>query len=175
VYVESDAQLEANDDLQLVFAPAYEFADPARWQHLLRFAKRGGAVFWGPQLPSLDGRMEPHVFERPSARAALKLRDQAEADACVRALVRELDLQPPILVSPAAVQATIHEDEHGPRALFLVNPSALDLQAQLRLHAPARLRDALSAERFERAVSFSLPVPAQSCRMLIVETDRHDQ
>jgi beta-galactosidase len=172
-YVESDVELDANG-LRLVFAPSYEFADRARWQRLWRFADRGGNVICGPQLPVLDEHMRPQRFEAPSHRPTMTCLDQAGVDALVSALALELNLQPGLSVQPLPLQATLHEDERGPRALFVVNPAALDLDAELHLPSPIRLRDALSGERFEASVSVTLPMLAQSCRMLVVERAGHD-
>jgi beta-galactosidase len=179
VYVESDADLETQPELKLIFAPAYEFADPGRWQRLQRFAERGGTVICGPQWPRLDARLRAHAFERPAlpARipaAPLRLPDQAAANALVRDVVGALGLRAPISVSPLPIKATLHEDERGPRAIFVINPSADDVRAELALAGAVRLRDPLSGERFETdGTALALRVLRQSCRMLLVEADPH--
>ncbi len=168
VYAESDAELEAIDGLRVLIAPSFEFAEPARWERMTRFAQRGGQVLWGPQLPHLDARMRPHRFEPPSERPPLRVRDQADARHVVRELAVELGLQPALAVSPHPVQATLHEDEHGPRVLFLVNPGPLDLHAELHLAQPLRLADAITGEHFAATNPLRVALAAGSCRMLLV-------
>jgi beta-galactosidase len=174
VYVESDADLSAIEGLRALFAPSFELAEPTRWQGLRRFADAGGTVLFGPQLPHLDARVRPHTFAPPSTRPPLRVRDQAEAQQAVRALASELALQVRFRVSPHPVQATVHEDEYGPRVLFLVHPGAADVHAELHLPAPMRVTDALSGERFEGQSSLRVPLAACSCRMLVVEVGADD-
>jgi beta-galactosidase len=179
VYVESDADLELQPELKLIFAPGYEFADLARWQRLQRFGARGGTVICGPQWPRLDSRLRSHPFEPPALpahvpAAPLKLPDQAAANARVRELIGALGLSAPISVSPLPLQATLHEDEAGPRAIFVMNPGPGDVRAELRLPSALRLYDPLSGERFEASGSaLELTLLRQSCRMLVVEAGRH--
>jgi beta-galactosidase len=172
VYVESDADFDAIEGLRAVITPSYEFADPARWQRLQRFASAGGTVLWGPRLPSLDASMRPCHFE-PLGRAAFDVDDHTEARGMIRALADELDLARPMPVEPWPVQTTVHCDEHGPRVLFVFHPGGEDVAAEIHLQAPMRLADALSAERFAGTESLTIPMAAQSCRMLIVERE-HD-
>jgi beta-galactosidase len=175
VYVESDADLEAIDGLRLVFAPSFELAEPERWQSLQRFGARGGTVVWGPHLPSLNARLQPHAFEPLAGRGPTQVQDQAAADSLVRSLANDLGLRRGIRVTPQPLEATVHEDDDGPRVVFLINPAAIDLRAELHLDAPMRLRDTHSDEGFDAAVALAVPMRAQSCRMLIVEAQRHAQ
>jgi beta-galactosidase len=169
VYVDGDTELDGVPDLRLVIAPSFELCDPARWQRLERFAARGGQVVFGPQLPSLDLRMAPCAFAPISGRSPVELPDVQAAEALVRELATGLELERPVIANPYPVDATLHVDERGaPRALFVVQPAALDLRAQLRLPSALSLIDALSGERFTGS-TIELPMRAQSCRMLIVE------
>jgi beta-galactosidase len=169
VYVDGDGDLDALPDLRVVIAPSFELCDPARWQRLERFAARGGHVLYGPLLPSVDLRMQPHSFAPIGERAPVELPDAHAAEAVVRELSAGLELERPVVINPYPVDATLHVDERGaPRALFVVQPAALDARAQLKLPRALELVDALSGERFAGSV-LELPMRAQSCRMLIVE------
>jgi beta-galactosidase len=165
VYVDGDAELEALPDLRAVITPCFELCDPQRWRRLERFAARGGHVLVGPHL-----RMQPHAFAPIAGRAApLALEDAYSAETLVRELALGLELERPVVANPYPVAATLHVDEHDrPRALFVVQPAALDTRAELRLPSALSLVDALSGERFAGS-ALDVPMRAQSCRMLIVE------
>lgn len=167
IYVDGDAELDALPDLRVVLAPSYELADPQRWQRLERFAARGGRVVTGPLLPQLDLRMERCAFAEVGG-APVQLQDAVACESLLRELQADLELERPCLVAPYPVNATVHVDERGPRALFVVQPAALDERAQLRLPQALQLIDALSGERFA-GKQIELPMRAQSARMLIVE------
>jgi hypothetical protein len=64
-----------------------------------------------------------------------------------------------------------HEDDDGPRVLFIVNPSAEGGDADVRLPAPQSFVDALTGERFEGQGSLVVPMRAQSCRMLSISRE----
>jgi hypothetical protein len=159
----------------LLIAPSYEFADPGRWQRLRRFADRGGCVVWGPHLPALDARMQAHAFAPIGDRRALRAADAQQAQALIGALVEELALTREFPITPHPAQSTVHEDERGVRVIFAINPSAADLQAEIRLPAPLHVRDALSGERLHGTSSLALALPAQTCRMLIALEPARDQ
>ncbi|MFI5306411.1 MAG: beta-galactosidase [Polyangiales bacterium] len=174
-YVESDADLDALEGLRVLIAPSYELADPERFAWMQRFAERGGTVLWGPRLPHLDAGLCPHRFEPPSARGPFAIRDHADAQRAVRALASELELSTPFRAAPYPVQITVHEDDQGPRVLFVIHPGPLDLHAELHLPRPLQVIDAMSDERFSGEASLRIPIAGRSCRMLIVEDARHDQ
>lgn len=179
VYVDGDADLGALPDLRVVIAPCFELCDPLRWQRLERFAASGGHVLFGPLAPALDLRMQAHDFSDASfapfaARGPLALEDAYAAETLVHELIAAHALERPVIATPHPVAATLHVDEHDePRALFVVQPAALDARAELRLQRPLALVDALSGERFRGSV-LDVPMRAQSCRMLIVESGMQD-
>ena len=168
VYVDGDADLDALEDLRVVLAPSYEFADPQRWQRLERFAARGGRVVTGPRLPQLDLRMEGHDFAALGGDMPVQLQEPGVSEALMRELLDDLELERPCLVTPHPVNATVHVGERGPRALFVVQPAALDVRAQLQLPHALQLVDALSGERFA-GKQLDIAMRGQSARMLIVE------
>jgi beta-galactosidase len=169
VYVENDTDLAALTELRLVITPSYEFADPQRWSRLQQFADRGGTVVWGPLLPSLDARMRPRPFAKIGDRRPLRAADPAQAQALIGTLIEELELTRRFPISPYPALSAAHEDEHGARVIFALNPSEADMHAEIRLPAPLRVTDALSGEHLEGKNTLALELPAQTCRMLIVE------
>jgi beta-galactosidase len=171
VYLEGDADLQAHGDLELVFAPSYEFAAPARFDRLARFAEGGGEVVWGPVLPSLDDRLQPASFAPPGGRAPMRLDSNATTEELVAALVTELELDRPFRVSPRSVLSTVHEDDSGARVVFLVNPGPGDVRAEVRVPQPMRLSDAMSDEHFDGRQIVVVPMAGRSCRMLVIERD----
>jgi beta-galactosidase len=174
-YVESDADLTAIAGLRVVFVPSFEFADPEHWQRLQRFADRGGAVIWGPMLPRLDTRMQPHRFQPIGERPPLRIGDEIDTRALVRELVNELGIPRRFAVQPYPLHSVVHEDSRGARVIFLINPGNTELQAEMELPAPMRFADALTGEQLEGEVSLTFSITAETCRMLIVEMPAHDQ
>jgi len=169
VYVDGDADLDALPDLRLVIAPSFELCDPARWQRLERFAAHGGQVLYGPLLPSVDLRMQAHPFAAIAGRSPVELPDGHAAEALVHEISAGLELERPVVANPYPVDATLHVDARGvPRALFVVQPAALDVRAELKLPRALELVYAFSGERFAGR-TLELPMRAQSCRLLIVE------
>lgn len=170
VYVESETDLDALPDLKVVFAPSYELADRARWQRLERFAARGGTVIYGPQLPTLDERLQPHAFAPIGDEPPLRIDDATEAKTLVRALASKLALARPFPAEPRPVRSTVHVDAKGtPRTLFLINSGATDVTAEVHLDEPLACVDAMTDERFEGESTLFVPMRAQRCRMLVIE------
>lgn len=169
VYVESDADLSALRDLRVVITPSYEFADPGRWKRLEAFAQGGGVVLSGPRHPSLDLNMQPCAFASLGDRPALEADDHTEARSLVRALADQLGLERPLQVEPWPLQATMHADARGARCVFVLHPGREDVTADLHLPRAMKLVDVLSGERFAGLEAITLPMAAQSCRMLTVE------
>jgi len=130
---------------------------------------------WGPQLPSLDARMQPHAFAQIGDRRPLRAADAVQAQALVGALIEELELTRRYPISPYPALSAAHEDEHGARVIFALNPSEADMHAEIRLPAPLRVTDALTGEHLEGKTTLALALPAQTCRMLIVEEPARDQ
>jgi beta-galactosidase len=175
VYVENDTDLDSLPDLRLVIAPSYEFADPERWARLRRFAERGGTVVAGPHLPHLDARMQPQVFAPIGDRPMLRAADAAQAQRLIGALVEELALDRPFPITPYPAHSAVHEDEHGVRVIFAINPGGTELDAELHVPAALRVRDALTDDEFHGTRALAIPLAAQTCRMLIVEEPARDQ
>jgi hypothetical protein len=169
VYVEGDAELERVPGLRAVIAPAFEFADPERWARLQLFERAGGRVLFGPQRPHLDLDLLPRAFEAPGQAEPAPVRDLGDAVALVRRLASELGLQPSFPVFPQPLRSTVHADEHGPRVVFVLNPSGEPRVGELELPRPLAVEDALSGERFTGTDSIALPLSAWGCRMLILE------
>jgi beta-galactosidase len=174
-YVESEADLTAIAGLRAVFVPSYEFADPEHWRRLQRFADQGGVVIWGPRLPALDLRMQPHRFEPIGARPPLRGGDDVDTRALIRELARALDLPRRFTAQPYPLHTALHEDANGPRVLFAINPGDAALDGEIELPSPMRFVDALTGEHLAGGASLSLAMPAETCRMLIVERSAHDQ
>lgn len=173
VYAEGECELDPAAPIgpRVLVAPSFEFADPQRLALLRDFARRGGTVVWGPKLPHLDLDLCAREFEPPSRRPPVVVRDPAEADAVVQALIEELQLIRPFPVFPRPLRSTVHEDRRGARVVFVLNPSDDALHGDLRLPAKMALVDAMSGERFTGTESATIPMPSWGCRMLIVERE----
>ncbi|MCC6216526.1 MAG: beta-galactosidase [Polyangiaceae bacterium] len=139
----------------------------------IEIALAGGVpVTLGPFAPSRDAGLRPRSEWRPPvpARAgppALLPLDDAAIDDAVAVAVEHLGLGAHV-ASPAALHVTVHHDDAGrDRVLFVVNPSAADLAATVRVgHAP-RATDALDGSAFPAiGGAIHLVVPARSVRML---------
>jgi beta-galactosidase len=141
---------------------------------------RGARVTIGPHVPVRDGAMRP--LKRPLDVAGLEiepLEDAARADALVARRIEELGL-PTYPVDPADVFVAVHEDARGrPRAVFVMNPTARSLTANVSLPGVGHLEDLLPdsrASRSERALgtegrvereagSFPVEIGARSVRL----------
>ena len=174
VYVEGDAPESMLESLRVLICPCFEIADPERLARMARFSERGGRVIYGPRLPHLDASLEPLA---ESDRAALPHDDwqHAEADqaqSVIAGVIEELGLRRPILAAPSGIEATVHEDETGPRVLFVLQLQAASVQAELELPEPMTLVDVLTGERFGDESGASVPMTGYACRMLLCE--RHN-
>jgi beta-galactosidase len=171
VYVESDAPRTLLDALRVVISPTYEFADPARIAALSSFTSRGGRVVCGPELPRLDDTLRPFGSQtRLDGLATWQRCAAADAPTVLQALIDELELLPPFSAEPEGVELTVHEDSNGPRVLFVLQPSAAHVQAELKLPEPLTLVDVVTGERYpaESGV-LQLPLSGHSCRMFVCE------
>jgi hypothetical protein len=113
--------------------------------------------------------MQPARFEPPGRRPAVEIRDHTEAEDLVRTLIDELAFERSFAVAPRPLESAVHEDESGPRVIFLLNPSGERLDGELHLPFPCRLTDALSDDVFEGEGSLAIPIDARSCRMLLCD------
>ena len=178
VYVDGDvgderiAALRA-DGLTTLIVPSFELADPDRWARVLAFAEQGGTVVYGPTLPTLDDAMRPADQPEP-ARGRRVLIDTPEDASRV---VAELGLAPTVRVSPAPLEATLHEDREdgAPRVLFVMYPAAVSprgvtrsIDATVELDAEVALEDAMTGARYGRSRTHRLAIAPGTCRMLLV-------
>jgi beta-galactosidase len=137
----------------------------------LRDATRSGTVVtMGPRAPLLDGAMRP--LKRPADVTAFEIEpldDLSRADALVAKRVDELGL-PAYPVDPVDVHVAVHEDDAGPRVVFVMNPTSADVAARVSLPGVDALVDLLDDQRVVRSAgAFELSVPARTVRMLAVD------
>jgi beta-galactosidase len=168
VYIDSEAPAERLAAVRLLIAPCYELCDPARWKRLAAFAEEGGVVLYGPNMPSLDLRMRRHLFEVPRNGRRVRIDDEVEAARLVNELAREHSLRRPFPITPRPLETALHEDDAGPRVLFVLNPSREPLVGTISLPAPVSLEDLMSGEEFSAQTELRLPMRGWSCRMLRV-------
>lgn len=167
VYVESDAEAALLSELRVLISPSYEFADPARLARLVAFANDGGTVLAGPKLPSLDDALQAGA-SLPDA-SMLRLCDARDADAIIDALLSELALSVPFAAYPPGVETALHEDPSGAKLLFVLQPAAAPVDAEIQLPEPMTLTDVLTEDRYEGQSSAIIPLSGYSCRMFTCE------
>ena len=168
VYVDGDARVERSAAAKVMLTPSFEICDPERWKRINQFADNGGAVIYGPAMPSLDLRANRTLFEVPkNSRRVLIDRDE-DAVALVDELVERHALRQPFRVSPAPLECCVHEDTAGPRVLFVINPSKRALTAHVQAYdgggASVHLEDVMNAERFGGS-AMAIPVKGWTVRM----------
>jgi beta-galactosidase len=168
VYVDGDAPSERLAGLRVLVAPTYEIVSPERWRRLCAWAAEGGTVVFGPAAPSLDEAMRGRLFEVPRGSRRVSIDRPEDADAAVAELVRDLELERPFAASPAPIETAVHEDETGPRAVFVIHPGTERVEARIALPCPMELEDSASGERFEGEDAIAIVMPPLSCRMLLV-------
>jgi beta-galactosidase len=167
----SEARLRAH---RVLVVPSYELASRERWRAITQFAADGGHVIYGPAMPSLDETMTPRPFEVPRGATRVLVDTDADALAAVDALLdAEPDLALGIEARPGHVEVTVHEDDVGPRVVFVMNPAREHVRARLTLSgrwAGGRwsLEDLVSGERFELDGALELELKGASLRMLRV-------
>jgi beta-galactosidase len=136
-------------------------------QSLRDAARAGTIVTMGPRAPLLDGAMRP--LKRPADVTAFEvepLDDLSRADALVAKRVDELAL-PAYPVDPVDVHVAVHEDDAGPRVVFVMNPTSADVVARVSLPGVEELVDLLGDQRVVRSAgAFELNVPACTVRLL---------
>jgi len=145
----------------------------------LRAARAAGArVTVGPTIPDRDGSMRR--LEVPHDARGLELEpleSAAHADALVARRIEELGL-PTYPIDRGDAYVTVHEDRGGtPRVAFVMNPTASDLSVRVAIERASLLVDLLPSAGKARqaritrvAGSFEVSSPAQTVRMLAVET-----
>ncbi|MDQ3036274.1 MAG: beta-galactosidase [Myxococcota bacterium] len=174
VYVDGDVPDERLEGIRVLIAPTYEYASVERWGRLCGFAARGGHVVYGPAMPALDESMRARPFEVPKHGRKVSIDTAQDAVDVVEQLVRELALERPFPAEPSPVETTVHQDEHGPRVLFVINPSAERVEAEVALPYPMALEDASSGERLVGDRTLALALTPYACRMLIVREGADD-
>jgi beta-galactosidase len=168
VFVDSDAPADRLAGIEAVIAPSFELASPERWRALTSFAKSGGHVVFGPAMPSLDLTLSTRPFEVPRLATRVLVDTTADADTIVGDLLARL----PPTSRPRCelpIEVTLHEDETGPRVLFVINPEARAIDARVSLPFAIEATDVLSSETFAGEDMVMVPMPAQTCRMLRVD------
>jgi beta-galactosidase len=169
VYVESDAVEQPIAGLRVLFVPSYEFADRARWERVLRFSAAGGHVVYGPRLPELDTQLSAHAFAEPRNARRVEIHDQTDADRIVHAVVNDLDLARPFPAAPRTLQTAVHCEGGTAKLLFVIQPEANAVGAEVRVPEPMALVDALTGERYEGETTIGFPISGHSCRMFFCE------
>ena len=85
--------------------------------------------------------------------------------------IDELDL-PTWPVDPSSVHVAVHEDQEGPRVVFVMNPTPGDLVARASFAGVEALVDVVTDARIARADgAFELSVPARVVRIMEVVRD----
>ena len=167
VYVDSEAPVRMLEGHRVVFAPAYEWADPDRWHKLQRVAQRGAHVVYGPTLPKLDMQLRPFAFEPPKGEAATLI-DDAQAHALVHDWIGRFELERPYATLPP-IETALHRDGERDAVLFVMNPTDAAAAAHIPLPKPTLARDLLSDEVFEGDDELRMRVAPRTCRMLSLE------
>ncbi|MCS6799800.1 MAG: beta-galactosidase [Myxococcota bacterium] len=169
VYVDAGASPAQLRKRRLLLVPSYEFMAPASWDALVEAASAGSTVVWGPHTPHLDDAMRRRPFPVPERGWCAPAETDAQAGALVEELARRFELGPPFGIEPAPCECSLHTDERGPRALFVLNPSPRPVCATLRLPGPTVLHDALGDVRLEGSDRIELSLSARECRLFRVE------
>ncbi len=169
VYVDSDADPSRLEGLRALITPSFELCDPERWRAVTSFAEAGGAVVYGPAMPSLDLRASRTPFEVPRGGRRVLIDTDDDATQVVDELASALELRRPFPVSPAPLETTVHEGGDGPSVLFVINPSKDRLTACVTVPGRVALEDVLTDERFGGQDTVSIPMNGWSCRMLTIE------
>jgi beta-galactosidase len=167
-YIDSDASDETMAQARVLISPSFEFASRERWKRLCNHAAEGGTVVFGPAMPTLDETMTSRPFEVPREGRNVLIDRPEDATAVVADLVRELGLPAPFAASPPPIETTVHEDDGGPRVVFVIHPGTERVLAQVALPNPMRLEDAMNGEAFEGEKFFTIAMAPTSCRMLLV-------
>lgn len=168
VLVDSDASSDRLAGIEAVITPAFEIASPDRWRALTNFAKNGGQVIFGPAMPSLDLTISPRPFEVPRLGTRVMIDHDSDAQAAVETLLRSLaDVERFRCDTP--IELCLHEDEHGPRVLFVINPEARAIDAAIALPYAVDTTDMLNGELFAGERELLVPMAPQTCRMLRID------
>ena len=168
VLVDSDASPERLVGVDAVVTPSFEIASPERWRALSAFAKNGGQVVFGPAMPSLDLCLQSRPFEVPRMGTRVMIDRDSDADAAVETLLASLPSSPRF-TSDGAIEISLHEDDTGPRVLFVINPQTRASEARIGLPFAVDTTDVISGELFAGESELRIPMPAQTVRMLRID------
>jgi beta-galactosidase len=169
VYVDSEAPDARYDGCDVVFAPSYEYASPARFEQLTRLAERGVHVVYGPRRPELDEALLPRTFALPGGHSPTRV-DDTMAHALVADWVGRFELERPFATLPP-VETTVHEIDGEERVLFVLNPSNAR-EAEIALSRPTVAVDALTGESIAGETSLRVAIDGESCRMFLLQSER---
>jgi len=168
VYVDSEAPVRMLEGFRVVFAPAFEWADPDRWHKLHRVASRGAHVVYGPLRPTLDTNLRPVELEAPRDEAPTEVPDESTAHALVHDWITRFELARPYSTM-RPLETALHRDGERDAVLFVMNPSERALGASVALPRPTLARDLLSDETFVGDSELKLKMPPRTVRMLSLE------
>ena len=181
---------------RLLFAPTFEFASRAMQEVLIDYARGGGTLVVGPDIPEMDERMreagvlgdhtkmpagkllsEPVCvwFECGRGRIVLLAQplpagpsEKAPWSAGLAAeLIRMAGVETPFVPTDRAVQTTLFRED-GRRILFVANPTADRRVADLPAEGASRLVDLWTDQRFEASGRIQLELAPYTVRILEV-------
>ena len=168
VYVDGDLPAERLASFQVLITPSYEFVDGPRWRALCGLAATGTTIVYGPAMPSLDGSMQPGLFEVPRHGERVFIDTLDDAVDVVTELARRLALPTPFAARPAPVETAAHENGDGTQVLFVIHPGTEPVEAEIDLPCAMTFEDAATGEHVSGEKTLRLTMAPLQCRMLIV-------
>jgi len=130
-------------------------------------ARSGCRVTLGPVVPTRDGSWRPLVHPVDMRGLEIEpLDDLARADVLVARRIEELSL-PTFPVDPPDVYVTVHEDDVGPRLVFLMNPTMAPIVAKVGVPGPTTLSAVLGepATFVRSGGGFEITLPSRTVRV----------
>lgn len=165
VYVDSDAPAERFAGARVVVAPTYELVAEPRWRALEALAAAGKTVVYGPTVPNLDVAMQPLSLSEIHGGRRVLIDTPDDAARLVAELVAELSLARPYAARPAPVETTVHRDDSGDRALFVVHPGSAPVTATIDLPRPLSAIDVMTGQEIAGEHTLEVRMPPRTCRM----------
>ncbi|MET0594729.1 MAG: hypothetical protein ABW133_18655, partial [Polyangiaceae bacterium] len=159
-----------------IICPTAGGVDPGLWDELRRHASRGTRVTIGPRVPARDASLRPlHApldatgFELVPMSGPHPHVNPAAIVAQIEGAQRALDLATWSL-TPSTLSLAVHDDAHGARVVFLINPTLVNEEARFSLPRRATLTDVLDESRHIcDETGASVFVPARTVRMLKID------
>lgn len=173
VYVDSDAHPDRIAHLKTLLIPTYALGDAGACHLAQACVARGGTFICGPETPEFDARMQPLTW--PTATCTVDLTQSHTHDQALAALTSISELDPGFRVTGADIERSVHEDQNGPKVLFLTNFHSHDGDARLRLPHPMRLLDVLSGVTYKGNTHVTITVPGYTCMMLRIRPARSER